>query len=320
MLPNGDIKETIDIFLEYMKGQNATDDTIANYKRNLLLFINDCNITTNQEMLNVDRKRVIDYLQELVNKKGMEISSRNTRAIPIRRIFRYFKEELKQPIDVDILFIKDIKPPIKKAIYLDDVNAYRLMEEVKPLRSKAIISLFINTGVRVSELIKIKLEDMVKGKDDKGNEYYNIRIKGKGRKERLISTNPETTKAIDKYLEKRRVKIVERTKTKETYLFLSNYGNQMSRGHVSEMVKLYCKKINCENAHKMSAHKLRHTYCTHMLDEEVVTKDEDGNIVRAKKHSTEEVRASMGHASLSTTTRYSHSEEEKVARMQREGW
>lgn len=317
---NGDIKETIEVFLEYMRGQNATDDTITNYRRNLLLFVNDCGITTNAEMLAVDRKYVVDYLQDLVNKKGLEVSSRNTRAIPIRRIFRYFKEEFKAQIDVDILFIKDIKPPIKKAVYLDDANAYRLIDDVKPLRSKAIISLFINTGIRVSELIKIKMEDIVRYVDDKGIAYYNIKIKGKGRKERLVSTNPETTQAIDKYIEKRRKKIIERTGTKETYLFLSNYGNQMARGHISEMIKTHCKRINCEDADKMSAHKLRHTYCTHMLDEEIETKDENGNIIRAKKHSTEEVRASMGHASLSTTSRYSHSQEEKVARMQREGW
>lgn len=314
------VQDTIEAFLEYMKGQGATKDTITNYRRNLTLFVNDCNIKTKDELLAVDRECVVDYLQDLVNNKGLEISSRNTRAIPIRRIFRYFKEEKKAQIDVDILFIKDIKPPIKQAVYLDDVEVYRLKADVNPLRSKAIIYLFLNTGLRVSELISIKLEDMARLIDDEGIAYYRIVIHGKGRKQRVVATDPDTTKAIDKYLEKRRPKIVQRTGTKETYLFLSNYGNQMARGHVSEMIKTQCGKIECRNAEKMSSHKLRHTYCSHMLDDEIEVVDENGNVKKAKKHSAEEVRASMGHASLATTSRYSHSEERKVTEMQRKGW
>ncbi len=316
-----EVSNEVEKFLKYMQGRKATERTIGNYRDFLTSFFIYAKVNNKEDILNLTRENVTDYLNYVVNDKGLEVSTRNTYLIPIKRIFVYYKDELKKNIDESILSIDNIKPPVKEEIWLDDVEVYQLKQTVTHVRSKAIICLFFNTGIRVSELVEIRLSDMTRYEDDNGSHYYEIIIHGKGKKERYVYTDDETTEAIDKYMAKRRVAVKERTHTDNDYLFLSNQGNKMDRHNLAKMIKNWTRKINCRNADKMSPHKLRHTYCTHMLNKRIIEKDENGNDVdKGLANDIKTVSVSMGHSNLATTSRYAHTDKGKINNMQRGGY
>lgn len=141
-------------------------------------------------------------------------------------------------------------------------------------RDKAILYVFYGTGIRVSELIHLKIKDI--------DDAY-IRVTGKGRKTRLVPINNKAIKAIDDYLKYR-----EKFKNSDL-LFLSQKGSQMSRINIWKRIKSYVKqeKLN-EN---ISPHSLRHAFATHLLD--------SGADLRI-------IQEMLGHVSIGTTEIYTH--------------
>ena len=147
-------------------------------------------------------------------------------------------------------------------------------------RNKLILELLLASGVRVSELVNIKLKDI-----DINNKT--IKVMGKGSKERIVYFNLHTKESLINYLENDRLKLLKCKKS--DYLLINNKSTKLTREGVFEIINNIAKKANIK--HHLSPHVLRHTFATFLLNE--------GADIRS-------VQTLLGHESLSTTQIYTH--------------
>ena len=202
---------------------------------------------------------------------------------------------------VDVNIARSVKTPkVNRDLphYLSLREAKEILQlptgnDEKALRERLILELFYATGVRISEMINIKINDI-------RMEEGIIHILGKGSKERIVMMGDEATKVLRNYLE-----IINEKKTKnETYLFPALRASKngikatISSKTVFNIVKKYLKIIS--NDEKLSPHSLRHTFATHMLD--------NGADLMA-------IKDMLGHNSLSSTQIYTHLQPEKLKKI-----
>jgi integrase/recombinase XerC len=158
------------------------------------------------------------------------------------------------------------------------------------LRDRSILELFYGGGIRLSELVGLHLADL----DWEANQ---IRVRGKGGKERIIPIGSFALLALRNYLARRDELLPKEGKDErvESALFLNRWGSRLSGRSVAQIVLKYLKKSGI--SHRISPHALRHSYATHLLDA--------GADLRA-------IQELLGHARLSTTQRYTHLSMDKI--------
>ena len=172
--------------------------------------------------------------------------------------------------------------------YLSYDESIKLLENINgdfKTRDFCIIMLFLNCGLRVSELCGIDLGDI---------KEETLRVLGKGKKERVVYLNEATSNAISSYLEERS-KITKIRQKDGKALFISRNGNRISTSTVKWLVKKYCNFAGLDS--KISVHKLRHTSATLMY--------KNGVDVKA-------VQEVLGHEHLNTTEIYTHADSETL--------
>ncbi len=230
-----------------------------------------------------------DFLFFLNQQRGNQWSARARKLAAIRALYKYLvnkRHYLEHNPTVDIDSPK-AKKSLPKVLSLDE--SLRLLEAVENdkdskfrIRDYAILTLFLNCGMRVSELAGINLTDIDSG-------LQSMRVTGKGSKERVIYLNDACQSALREYL-------AERTSNKyssvtERALFLSRLEQRISVKTVQAMVYKYLKLAGLDGKH-YSVHKLRHTAATLMY--------QSGNVdVRVLKEI-------LGHEQLNTTQIYTH--------------
>jgi site-specific recombinase XerD len=183
---------------------------------------------------------------------------------------------------------KQLIPPHVEASrprYLTKEEVGRLSKIVRPYkRDYAIIQLLLQTGIKLSELTGLTLNDfqIAEMRDNKGNEVNFIRIKGSLRnKDREVPLNPITTSVISDYLS-------VRGNAPSDYLFLNKSGDQLGKRGVEKLIDKYFKQAGIENA---SVNALRHTFGAYQAS------------IGTKLNTIQKV---MGHRDIKTTGRYYH--------------
>ena len=144
------------------------------------------------------------------------------------------------------------------------------------VRDKAILELMYATGMRVSELCSLCINDL--------SDTF-VKVRGKGKKERIIPVGKKAIEAVDRYLMEYRGKAVE----EGSPLFISSRGRRIDRMTVWKQVKMYAKKAGIRK--KVSPHTLRHSFATHLL--------EGGADLRL-------IQDMLGHEDIGTTDLYTH--------------
>lgn len=238
----------------------------------------------------VDYQLVRKFLNFLYTKKysnraiARHISS-------LRSLFKYLKKE-NIISDNPMILISNPKQEKKlpKVIYpkeLEDIFNSVDTTTVLGLRDRLILELLYSTGVRVSELVNIKISDINSNKKE-------IRIFGKGSKERVVFYGKECEELIDKYLSFS-YKELYNEKYSDNYLLLSKTGRQINQRQIRYIIDDIVNK----SGYKMhiSPHVLRHTFATDLLN--------NGADLRS-------VQQLLGHESLSTTTIYTHITNERL--------
>lgn len=211
---------------------------------------------------------------------GLKASSRARKIAAIRSFYKYLTSKAKllseNPMqDLD-------SPRTKKALprYLDLDGSIQLLESVDgdfQERDRCILTLFLNCGLRISELIGLNLSDV------RGDQ---LRVLGKGNKERILYLNDATMQAIQDYLTVRD----NQHAIDKNALFLSRRRARISKSAVEKLVKKYLAKAGLDST-QYSPHKLRHTAATLML--------QNGVDVRT-------LQEVLGHDNLNTTQIYTH--------------
>ena len=296
-----DASPLIKKFLYHMltiKGRSQ--NTVNSYYIDLKLFFRFLKIHYGSEKINLEDSEKfelikiddidLDFLKKissndiyellffLSNIRHNENKTRARKVSCLKSFFKYFynNEKVLKENPTDVLEAPKVKKSLPK--YLDLEESIKLLSNVKGAhkeRDLLIITLFLNCGLRLSELVSLNLQDINNNP---------IKITGKGNKERQIYLNQSALKALDEYL-----KIRNEIKSDSSALFLSQNKTRISKRRVQEIVE---KNLKINSLTGYSVHKLRHTAATLMF--------QYGNVdVRT-------LQEILGHESLATTQIYTH--------------
>ena len=223
---------------------------------------------------------IYDYLSYLSRDRGLNSASRARKVSTIRSFFKYLTSKSHQLSfnPVDDLDSPKIMKSLPKYLSLDEsVQLLKSVQGRYQARDYCILMLFLNCGLRISELVGLNLGDV-------HNEY--IRVLGKGNKVRVVFINDACRTAIESYLPVREAQHPLDPKA----LFLSSHRTRISRSAVHLLVKKHLGEAGLDST-QYSAHKLRHTAATLML--------QNGVDVRT-------LQEVLGHEHLNTTQIYTH--------------
>jgi integrase/recombinase XerC len=271
-------------FLDYIRlNRNASAHTVAAYESDLTQFVGFAGeFTRKREALrpiHLDLEVIRAFLGEL----HRERQSRATvarKVSAVRAFFRYLRREGFVDSDPAALIVAP-KREQKVPAHLSVDEMSHLLDTPgasSPLgrRDRAILELFYASGIRLSELVGLDLEDL----DLSGRM---VRVMGKGRKERIVPFNQKAAGALRAWL-KDRVAL-----TRGDALFVNARGGRLTGRSVQRLVARYV--TSCSTRFGISPHALRHSFATHLL--------QAGADLRA-------IQELLGHVRLSTTQRYTH--------------
>lgn len=229
----------------------------------------------------VDKKNIRLFLVEL-HGRGLNKRSIARKVASIKSFFKY----LEQNGDID----KNIVTTVKMPKFDQKLPEYLSQEDIKKvlsapdetgfagIRDRAILEFFYSTGIRLSELIELKMESLMLRENA-------LKVIGKGKKERIVPLGKKAQRALNAYLNLR----PSIAQPSVENLFVLNSGKKMYPVAVQRLVEKYIKSV--VNLKMASPHILRHSYATHLLD--------NGASIRV-------VKDLLGHESLSTTQQYTH--------------
>ncbi|MDQ0339157.1 integrase/recombinase XerD [Caldalkalibacillus uzonensis] len=278
------MKEELDAFLHYLlveKGLSA--NTIDSYRRDLTRFLSSL---TKQSCLtpgDVKREHILSFLLEL-RKEGKADATINRHLSAIRTFFRFLIHDEKCAYDPSA-HIETPKMEKKLPQVLSVSEVERLLQAPSSStpfgqRDQAMLEVLYATGIRVSELISLRLDDV-------HLQMGFIKCMGKGSKERIIPLGQEAVNALAHYINNGRRKL-DKSK-REKVLFLNHHGKPLSRQGFWKIIKKYAAQAGIKK--EITPHTLRHSFATHLL--------ENGADLRA-------VQEMLGHADISTTQIYTH--------------
>ena len=288
------MREHLQSFLEYLRyNRNASAHTVAAYRSDLsqlLTFLDERAAPRPAVLPDLDHRSIRAFLGELY-RRGDASASTARRLAAIRSFGRYLcrtghleqdpgaplqapRVERRMPAHLDVAAMEEL---------LDAPDA------ATPLgrRDRAILELFYATGLRLSELVSLDLEQVnLSGRQ--------LRVRGKGGKERILPFNRTATDAIRRYLPDRPLLLAVRREGSaeppaRDALFLNYRGGRLSARSVDRLVRRYVAASSAKLG--ISPHALRHSFATHLL--------ERGADLRS-------IQELLGHARISTTQRYTH--------------
>jgi len=286
-------------FLDYLRVEsNYSPNTIKSYENELLKFKEYLEMEE-LDYLKINKDNIRSYLKYLDDLKYKNSSiGRNISAL--RSFYRFLV--IKKRIGKNI-FASIRNPKIERKLpnFLGELDMQQILKfpdskEYKKEKSDTyiknytnrdllIIELLYDTGCRVDELVNIKLKDINQGEKS-------IKVLGKGAKERVVFYGEYAKEYLENYLIDREVLLKGR---KSEYLFVSLESNRLTTRRIAQIIEDILKIVGIKN--KVSPHTLRHTFATHLLNN------------NADLRSVQEL---LGHSSLSTTQVYTHVSNERL--------
>ena len=284
------MEELLSRFLENIEYQRGySENTILNYENDIEEFFCFLEKENVEKIKEVDYSIVRFYLMDLYNKKY----SRNTvsrKLSSLRSFFKYLHKEQIVDINPFILVSSPKKEKrLPKFLYNEDLEKiFDIPDESIPLgqRDRVILELLYDTGIRIGELVNIKLNDI-------NFSNKSIRILGKGNKERIVLFGVYLDDYLNTYLDDGRLSLLNGKENK--HLILNAHGKNITTRGVRLIIENIIKKA-CITTHA-TPHTLRHTFATHLL--------ENGADLLT-------VKELLGHSSLSSTQVYTHVTNERL--------
>lgn len=275
-------------FVDYLKiVKNYSDNTIRNYEIDLdeyKVFLDHKGITN----YNVDYKIVREYI-EYLNKLNYKSNTISRRISALRSFYKFLYKKNKVSINPMVLINNPKKEKeLPKFLYVNEIEELlsQMDNSIQGIRDHLIIELLYSTGIRVSELVNIKIKDI-----DFNNKI--IKIIGKGSKERIVIYGSYLKNVLNNYLNNSRCFIKNYNNT--DYLVINMNGNKITDRSIRNIINKYMKMTTIQK--RISPHTLRHTFATHLLD--------NGCDLRA-------VQELLGHSDLGTTQIYTHISNERL--------
>ena len=281
----------IDSFLQYLRFErNRSEQTVRAYSMDLEMFSKYVNsLDAELKLEDVDSDVVRDWMESMLD-EGDSASSVCRRLSAVKSMYRYALS--RNLVEHDPAHC--LRGPKKHRVlpqFLNEAEMNRLIDDIEwsdtfnDVRTRTILITLYETGVRASELVGMNDEDI---------DFLNheIRVTGKGNKERVIPFGKELAAVLKQYIDRRNAEV---SHTDENALFINNEGQRLTydkvRTSVRDSLSLVC------NLKKRSPHVLRHTFATALLNNGA---------------DLESVQKLLGHAKLSTTEIYTHTTFEQL--------
>lgn len=279
-----------DKFLDYLQNiKKYSDNTIINYEIDIDRYINYLKLNK-IDIFKIEYKDVLDYISYL--KKNHKSTSINRSISSIRTYYNYLIKNNytnSNPFKIINGMKKEKKLPeyFKYNEYVELVNSIDINTNLG-IRNKCIFEVLLCTGCRCNELVNIKLDDInLKEKE--------IKVLGKGNKERIVYLGSYAVESIEKYLSIRNEIL---GKKDNNYLFINHLGNKLTTRGIRDIIDKILLKSS--NNMKITPHTFRHSFATMLLNEGCDLKS---------------VQELLGHVSLSTTSIYTHVSNEELKRV-----
>ena len=278
------MQEYINDFIEFLEIEKKySKETTENYKIDLYLFLNYCKDNKLNKFSNITYDNLRKYLVYLSNEKKYSNKSISRHISSLHSLYNYLiDEEVIENNPMNL--INSPKKEFRLPVYLtsneleDIINTPDKTKKVGK-RDVLILEMFYSTGIRLSELVNIKIGDI---------DFINKKIKilGKGSKERYVLYGDRCKEYLEDYINNTRKYYLKET---NEYLFLNQHGKVLTTSGIEYIVKKILKQSGTNL--KLTPHVLRHTFATHMLNEgaDLMT-----------------VKELLGHSDLSTTGIYTH--------------
>jgi len=282
--------DLLDSFLSYLAVEKGlSENTLESYGRDVKKFI----VYLEQEKIaavsDVEYRHIADFLT-LSKEKGFTATTIVRSIVSIKQFFKYLIiEKLITEDPASQIKTPKMKQSIPGVISLDDVETLLgAPDESTPegLRDSAMLEVLYATGIRVSELVGLKLNDV-------NFDHGYVIVYGKGSKERIVPVGEKAREKMLAYLADARPLILKLRKAKA--LFATRRGSGMTRQGFWKLIKNYSLKAGISK--KISPHTLRHSFATHLL--------ERGADLRT-------IQIMLGHSDISTTQIYTHVESERL--------
>jgi len=272
--------------IQYIK--HYSPHTVSSYRKDLEQFFAFCSVSDDQMETAIDHHQIRSWVIELME-SGNSARTTNRKLSALKSYFRYLMREgfiLVNPLN------KVLSPKTEKKlpVFIRENQMDYLLDEVNfgetfiGFRNRLIIETFYNTGIRLSELIGLRVNDV-----DFSQQVF--RVTGKRNKERIVPMTRNFSETMESYANKRQTEFPGN----ENWLFVTVRGKKLYPKLVYRIVTYFLSLVT--TSEKKSPHVLRHTFATHMLN-----KGADLNAIKEL----------LGHANLSATEVYTHNTFEKL--------
>ncbi len=279
----------LEAFIDYLKVEKGlAANSIYSYNGDLKKYATYLKENGLENPKKINRKDITDFLFMLRKKVSPNSIARTLSTI--KSFHKFLLREKITPSDpADLVDAPKLEKKIPNFLSFDEVTKILKAPNLKKpqgIRERAILELMYATGLRVSELVKLKRSDI-------NLDVGFIKCKGKGSKERIVPLGKIAENFLQKYLNEARAKLAG--KKESVYIFLAQGGRPISRQSVWKMIKKIVRKAGIKK--KVSPHTLRHSFATHLL--------ERGADLRS-------VQEMLGHASITTTQIYTHVNQKRL--------
>ena len=276
-------QEILSMYLNYEAVEKGlSSNTLESYKRDIVIYL-DFLSRNKKTILKATRKDIEKFLSER-KEQGSKSRTVARNKVSIVNLYKFLVMEnylSKNPTDnLEVIRLKRVLPESLTTTEVDDLLSVHNEKTDKGLRDKAIFELMYSSGLRVSEICSLKIDDIF-------FEGKYLRICGKGKRERIVPINDRALDILQRYIQTSRVIMVKGKKTSE--LFLNFRGDKISRVGIWKIVKETMKKSGIEK--NIYPHTLRHSFATHLI--------QHGADLRS-------VQRMLGHSDITTTEIYTH--------------
>ncbi len=286
-----DMKNDIDDYKNYLTferrmAKNTTNSYIKDLEGYEDFLLNERKKTNSNDITKQDIESYLEYL----NKNDFTTTSLARKLTAIKSFHKYLYATGKLKSDESLTIERPkLRKSLPNVLTVEEVDKLLDIKTITPFdyRNKAMLELLYGTGLRITEMLDLKLTDI---------DFENciVRCFGKGSKERIVPIGEYIIDSLKEYLENGRNKLINQKKI-EDYLFLNNRGSRISRFSFFKILKKLLREKDIKK--DVSPHSLRHSFATHML--------ENGADLRS-------IQELLGHSDIATTRIYTHITNKKV--------
>lgn len=287
--------ELIEIFLDYLSVERGlAKNTIVSYKQDLNIYLDFLKSSSIDVLSKATRNDITNFMF-FQKDKGISPNSISRRLAAIRMFHRFLlREKIVKSDPTSMVDSPKMHKKIPETLSLNEIELLLDQPDTRDyqgMRDKAILETLYATGMRVSEVVNLRLDNV-------NLDVGFLRCIGKGNKERVIPLGKKAINSVTKYLESSRQKILN--KKQSDFLFVGRVGKKLSRQSMWKMIKRCAKLARIKKTIK--PHIFRHSFATHLL--------ERGADLRS-------VQEMLGHSNISTTQIYTHINKDRLKTIHR---